>query len=206
MYYLVVDDISIIHTQSLTVTAFLEGLFNGVDMNQAFDDLGPHFAPGIADQVYLELHNGATYSTIEYPAAPTLVDISTSGIITVNDIPASLTGSYYITIKHRNSIETTSGSPVSFAVGPVSYDFTTGSSQAFGDNMRLIGAAYAIWGGDVNQDGIVDSGDMNPVENESTAVTMGYIPEDVNGDGIVDSGDMNIVENNSTAVIMVMTP
>jgi len=58
----------------------------------------------------------------------------------------------------------------------------------------------------VNMDGIVDSGDMNPVENASTAFILGYISEDVNGDGIVDSGDMNIVENNSTAVIMTLTP
>ena len=55
-----------------------------------------------------------------------------------------------------------------------------------------------IWGGDVNQDGIVDTGDMNPVENASTNVIMGYVAEDVNGDGIVDTSDMNIVENNST--------
>jgi hypothetical protein len=63
-----------------------------------------------------------------------------------------------------------------------------------------------IWTGDVNQDGIVDSGDMNPVDNASTAVTFGYVNEDVNGDGIVDSGDMNFIDNNSTAVIMVQTP
>ena len=69
-----------------------------------------------------------------------------------------------------------------------------------------MGSLFAIWGGDVNQDGIVDTGDMNPVENESTNVTMGYVAEDVNGDGIVDTGDMNIVENNSTNVIQKITP
>ena len=58
----------------------------------------------------------------------------------------------------------------------------------------------------MNQDGIVDSGDMNPVDNASTAITMGYVLEDVNGDGIVDSGDMNIVDNNSTAVIIAIVP
>ena len=72
--------------------------------------------------------------------------------------------------------------------------------------MKLMGTVYAIWGGDVNQDGIVDTGDMNPVENASTAVVTGYVVEDVNGDGIVDTGDMNIVENNSMAVIQVITP
>ena len=65
---------------------------------------------------------------------------------------------------------------------------------------------YVLYGGDVNQDGLVDSGDMNPVDNLSTAVTFGYVTEDINGDGIVDSGDMNIVDNNSTAIIMALTP
>jgi hypothetical protein len=65
---------------------------------------------------------------------------------------------------------------------------------------------FVIYGGDVNQDGIIDTGDMNPVENESNNFTMGYVVEDVNGDGVVDTGDMNIVENGSTAVIQVITP
>jgi hypothetical protein len=193
-------------TKTLTVTAFLEGLYNGTGLNQALDEFGPHFAPGIADQVYLELHNDVAYSVIEYPAVPTLVDISTGGVITVNDIPSSLSGSYYITIKHRNSIETTSGAPVSFAGGAVSYNFTTAASQAFGSNLLGVGAAFVIYGGDVNQDGYVDTGDMNPVENASTAFTSGYVPEDANGDGFVDTSDMNIVENNSTAFVGIILP
>jgi len=72
--------------------------------------------------------------------------------------------------------------------------------------VRLMGTEYAIWGGDVNQDGIVDSGDMNPIENASISLTAGYVAEDVNGDGLVDSGDMNIVENNSIVLVSVITP
>ena len=58
----------------------------------------------------------------------------------------------------------------------------------------------------MSQDGIVDSGDINPVDNASTAITFGYVAEDVNGDGIVDSSDMNVVDNNSTAIIMAQVP
>ena len=78
--------------------------------------------------------------------------------------------------------------------------------MVYGNNLKLVSGKYCIFTGDVNQDGVVDSGDMNPVENKSIIVTMGYVVEDVNGDGIVDSGDMNIVENNSMAVIQVITP
>jgi hypothetical protein len=47
---------------------------------------------------------------------------------------------------------------------------------------------------------------MNPVDNASTSITLGYVDEDLNGDGIVDSGDMNIADNNSTAVIVALMP
>jgi hypothetical protein len=99
--------------------------------------------------------------------------------------------------------------PVQFGVpSPIQYDFSTAASQAFGDNLRNwheLGV-FAIYGGDVNQDGIIDSGDMNSVENASVAITFGYVDEDANGDGIVDSGDMNIVENNSMGIVTVITP
>jgi len=206
--YWYVDDICVslpLTTKTLTLNVFLEGLYNGASaMNQAYDDLGPHFGPGVADQITVELHNEFNYATIEYTSD--LVDLSTSGNITISTVPSGLSGSYYITIRHRNSIETTSAVPVSFAGSSISYDFTTAATQAYGDNMRLMGTEYAIWGGDVNQDGLVDSGDMNPIENESIALTSGYVVEDVNGDGLVDSGDMNIVENNSIAIISAITP
>jgi hypothetical protein len=190
---------------SATIKVFLEGLYaGGGTMNQAYDDLGPHFGPGIADQVTVELHNSATYSTIAYSLG--LRNLSTTGNIAISAIPALYNGSYYLTIKHRNSIETTSGAPVSFAGSAINYDFTTAAAKAYGDNLKLMGTVYAIFGGDVNQDGIVDSGDMNPIENASINLTSGYVAEDVNGDGLVDSGDMNIVENNSIALVSVITP
>jgi hypothetical protein len=195
-------------TKTLTVTVYLEGLYiGGSTMAQAFDENGPHFDPGIADKVIVELHDGGNYSNIVYSSG--LVALSTSGIVTVSDIPSLLSGSYFITIRHRNSIETTSAAAVSFAgAGPFAYNFSSGSSQAYLDNLNNWGGlgVFVIWGGDVNQDGSVDTGDMNDVENESTAFASGYLAADANGDGFVDTSDMNIVENNSTAFIMFVAP
>jgi hypothetical protein len=192
--------------KTLNLKAYLEGLYAGGGMmNQAMDESGAHFGPGIADQVTVELHNAANYSTLEYSSG--LVNLGTDGNLSVNTIPMSLSGSYYITIRHRNSIETVSTTAVSFSDNTVSYDFSISGSQAYGDNQKDLGSGhFAIWGGDVNQDGIIDSGDMNPVDNASTAVTFGYVTEDVTGDGIVDSGDMNLVDNNTTAIIMAQLP
>jgi hypothetical protein len=188
----------------LTLTAMLEGLYNGSGtMRKAQDASGNHFTGNTADQVMVELHSPVNYGTIVYSTGN--VNLSTTGTAIVT-IPGTYNGSYYVTVKHRNSIETTTAAPVAMTGGSVSYNFSTAAAQAYGSNLLGMGGVYVIWGGDVNQDGIVDTGDMNPVENESTSFTMGYVPEDVNGDGIVDTGDMNMVENNSTTVIQVMTP
>jgi len=65
---------------------------------------------------------------------------------------------------------------------------------------------YVIYGGDVNQDDIVDGGDMAPVDNQSAAFASGYIPEDLNGDGLVDGTDMSIADNNSALFLTAQLP
>jgi hypothetical protein len=122
------------------------------------------------------------------------------------DLPAFLSGDYYITIRHRNSIETTTPVPVSFAPGVINYNFDA-PSKAFGGNLlQMITGQYVIYGGDVNQDGYVDTGDMTPVDNGSANFESGYLPTDVNGDGFVDTGDMTIIDNNSAGFVGAVTP
>ena len=192
-----------IHTA--TVKVFLEGLYAGGGiMNQAQGLSGPQFGPGIADQVTVELHNALNYSNIVYSLG--LVNVSTSGNIAISAIPALYNSSYYLTIRHRNSIETTSASAISFAGTTVNYDFSTAATQAYGNNLKHMGTVYAIYGGDATQDGYVDGSDMAVVDNASTAVLHGYNPQDVNGDGIVDGSDMAMVDNNSTAIVQAIKP
>ena len=84
---------------------FLEGLYSGnSNMFQARDEAGPHWNDGSADHIKIELHNAVTYGTVEYTAND--IPLSTTGTATVT-VPPDKSGSYYITIKHRNSIETT---------------------------------------------------------------------------------------------------
>jgi hypothetical protein len=192
---------------SATLKLFLEGLYAGGGvMNQAYDEIGPHFGFGIADQVTVELHNATNYSTIEYSSG--LMNLNTNGDIAITAIPVLYSGSYYLTIKHRNSITTTSALPVSFTGPAISYNFSNAASKAYGNNMGNWGGlgVFVIYSGDVNQDGIVDSQDMILIENASDAITFGYVDTDLNGDGIVDSGDMNIIEKNSANLVQAKTP
>lgn len=73
-----------------------------------------------------------------------------------------------MTIRQRNSIETTTAVPVSFAGIATNYSFDN-PSKAFGNNLVLkADGNAAIYSGDISQDGIVDGSDMAAVDNAST--------------------------------------
>jgi hypothetical protein len=173
-------------------------------MRKAQNGTGNQFPGTTADQVSVELHNSSVYSTIAYTFNN--VNLSTAGALSAT-VPGILSGSYYVTIRHRNSIATTTASAVSFTGSSISYIFTNAASKAYGSNMKSVSGGYwAIFTGDVNQDGLVDSGDMIPVDNANFTFTTGYIPTDVNGDGLVDSSDLILVDNNSKDFVSSVTP
>jgi len=173
-------------------------------MNKAQDEFGDHFAADTADLVTIELHNALNYATIEHTISN--VKLNTSGLVNISGIPYSLDSSYYITGKHRNSIEITTSQPVSFSEADITYDFTDSPSKAYGNNLKSISGAHVIYGGDENQDGLVDSSDMIDIDNDVSNFAVGYIATDVNGDGLVDSSDMILVDNNSAGFISAILP
>jgi PKD repeat protein len=183
-------------SKNLTLKVYFQGLYNGAGtMIQARDATGPHFGTGIADQVTVELHNAANYGTIvsSFPN----VNLSTTGDIVMNGITTVPNGSYYITIRHRNSIETTTAAPVSFTGSTITYDFSTAASQAHGNNLLNMNGVFVIYGGDANQDGLVNSSDILLIESAANGMATGYISTDINGDGLVDLTDMIPVDFNA---------
>ncbi len=171
-------------------------------MNQAFNESGPQFSSGIADEIRVEFRNRFDYADAEYVAEH--VPLSTNGTAVIH-FPALLSQPYYITIRHRNGLETTTSSPVSFDNETISYSFDT-PAKAYGNNLLLMSDGYyTIYGGDVNQDGSVDTGDMTLVDNDAAFVS-GYLATDVNGDGTIDTGDMTIIDNNAAAFVGSITP
>jgi|GEM_PF-1331178 len=196
--------LDIITGTTLNLTAMLEGLYNGSGiMRQAQDASGNHFLGNIADQITVGLHDAANYANIVLTAAN--VNLTTTGTATIA-IPAIYNNSYYVTIRHRNSLETTSATPLPMTAGTVSYNFSTGASQAFGSNLLEIGGVYVIFGGDENQDGSTDALDMIQVGNAKAAGVTGYTSTDLNGDGVVNSTDQILLQNNANAFIMTKKP
>lgn len=190
-------------TIAVNLNLFIEGLYTGAGaMSQAYDAAGPHWPAGVADHITVELHDAANYATIVYSED---VALSTSGSATF-DVTPNYNGTYFVTVKHRNSIETTTPSALSFSGSIVSHDFTSSASQAFGNNLKQSVSVFLIYSGDVNQDGAIDTGDMLPVDNDSFNYSSGYLSADVNGDGLIDTGDMLFIDNNSALYIGAILP
>lgn len=204
-----IDDVSVstgAATKTLNLTGImLEGLYDGSGtMRQAFNETGPQFGAGIADEITVELHAAADYGTTVHTVNNVM--LSTSGMATIDDLPGTFDGDYYITIRHRNSIETTSATAVSFAGSIINQSYAA-PADVYGANLvQMIDGYYAIYGGDVNQDGSADSGDMTPVDNDAANFESGYLPTDVNGDGSIDSGDMTLIDNNASLFVGSILP
>ena len=193
--------------KSLTVNVMLEGLFNHVSntLNKARNATGEEYPGDVADKINIELHSASSYPTIVYSA--TDVDLSTNGTAELSTIPGTLSGSYYISVKHRNSVETVSANPVSFSGINANYNFTENSAQAYNDNLKMLAPGiYGIYAGNVNADGQVDDLDINLIQSSASTFSLGYLLTDVNGDGIVDAMDLIMTDNNAANFIMVRTP
>jgi hypothetical protein len=186
--------------KKLYLTVILQGLFNGVDMNKTISDpTGPVYQwPGtIVDTITVELHDAANYTNIVYTAYGVNLNqdgTTNTGAKTYISIPSTFNGSYYITVKTRNHVETTTNIPVLFNTGIITHNFTSAASQAFADNQVLLApGVYGIYLGDVNQDGNVLGDDFNFVFSAFKDGITGYSINDINGDGNVLGDDFNLV-------------
>ena len=80
-------------------------------------------------------------------------------------------------------------------------------NNALGDNqIEVEPGVFAIYSGDVNQDGFIGVDDVADVDNQNLAGDMGYVLGDINGDGFVGVDDVAIVDNNNLLGIFAITP
>jgi hypothetical protein len=120
--------------------------------------------------------------------------------------PASTAASYYIVVKHRNSIETWSN-PVTFTSTSLSYNFTDAATEAYGNNLIQKGTKFCIYGADVNQDRTIDLKDASPIQNAINNYLAGYLlPTDVTGDHLVDLKDSSVEFNNQSNYVHAQCP
>jgi hypothetical protein len=190
---------------TMNLTAFLEGYYTGSStMTSALANAGVTGAVGTeADSITVQLRDSLD-PTVVVDAVTTL--LMTDGTAQVNFANASAGSSYWIVINHRSSIQTWSASQV-LTSATTSYDFSSASSQAFGDNMKEVEpGVWAIFTGDMNQDGFVDNFDFDLFNNDNLNFAYGYYNTDLNGDAFVDNFDFDLFNSNNLNFIMAITP
>ena len=173
----------------VNLTLFVEGYYlggntmNSVRLNQ--DYVSP------ADEVEIvtvNLHDATTYALID-TATGTL---KTDGSLSVTFRTAAA-GSYYIAVKGVNLLQTWSAEPQAVGTAPLSYDFSSAATQAYGSNMReMETGVWAFYSGDINQDETVDNSDSDSLFSDIENSNFGVFVTDLNGDGTVDNSDTDV--------------
>ena len=179
---------------NLNLTMLIEGFY----------DAGTNSMVG--DTLYVYLRNSSSpYSIVDSSKA----FVSSSGMGTFKFSNAVNGVNYYLHLKHRNSVETWSNSAQMFASDNLNYNFTTASSQAYGNNQKLVDSSpvrYGIFSGDVNQDGNVDLNDIIIIFNDANIFTTGYKISDITGNEITDLSDVILAYNNSSNFVVKNIP
>ena len=177
----------------VNLTLFIESYYiggnamNPVKLNQ--DYVSP------ADEVEdltIELHDATTYALVD----TAIGTLKTDGTLQATFNTAAA-GSYYIAVKGVNLNQTWSADPQAIGTTPLTYDFSTSASQAYGDNMRDMGdGTFAFYSGDINQDGAMDNSDFDTLGPDIDNGNFGVLATDLNGDGAVDNSDLDNISIN----------
>ncbi|MFM2135571.1 MAG: hypothetical protein RL021_971, partial [Bacteroidota bacterium] len=191
-------------TVPYNLVVLLEGFYVGSgSMSTALSNAGVSAGANDVDTIVAELR-----STTD----PSIIVSSLSGIVDVTGnatfiFPSSVAGnSYWLVVKHRNSVEAWSAAPVTMSINGT-YDFTSSASQTYLSNIANVGSGdYALFTGDINQDGFVDAYDYTLYEDQSISFSTGYLGSDLNGDGFVDAFDFPLFESNQLNFVMAVTP
>ncbi len=195
---------------TLNLKLYLEGFYAGSGTMRATKyDLGLSADPTATDDITVNLWAASSLAN-QNPDYSLNTLLHTDGTATV-DFPAAVSGNaFYIAIKHRNSMETWSKLPVLFT-STTSYDFSNALSKAYDDGvnpaMAIASAGvYAIYGGEVNQDGSIDASDMADTDNDIALFAFGYNATDASGDGATDASDISIIDNNQQLFLFFARP
>ncbi|MBN1338905.1 MAG: VCBS repeat-containing protein [Bacteroidales bacterium] len=217
----------------VNLTAFIEGPFNGSDMNTTLNsssqlplsqpyNTAPWNYSGtesvtsipnseVVDWILIELRDATdaasagSAAVVARQAAFLLKDgsiVGTDGSSILQFSSLTVQHSLFAVIRHRNHIAVMSSEGLQLSGTTYSWDFTTGSGQAFGGSNAHKDIAPGIWGmtgADGNADGQINNGDKNDVWAVQ-AGTGGYKSGDFNLDAQVNNGDKNDVWTPNTGL------
>jgi len=189
----------------LNLTAFIEGFYLGNSkMQSLFNNPSVLTEKTVSDIIQVALHNNTFPYDLLFVNTTLMNTDGTAKVL----FPANVIGNnYYLVIKHRNSIETWSASPINITALGATYNFSNAANKAFGDNLSDMGnSVFAIYSGDINQDGSIDFSDYPDLDIANNSGVLGYNVNDLNGDASVDFNDYPLLDINSNNGIIAMRP
>jgi hypothetical protein len=170
-------DFRVVGALTVDLTFLMEGFWNG--STQIQDTVTGYLADGLAPHAIVD-------------SAKAVLSSAGKGLLVY---PTASSGSYFIVVRHRNHLRVWSAAAQLLTNGTTSmgsYDFSAGPGTAYGTGaLKQEGAVHIAWGGDVNQDGVVDFLDRNVTWNNRTL--PGYLSSDCNGSNLTDGTDYGIV-------------
>lgn len=215
----------------LNLKAFLEGPFNGSSLNTDLNSIPdfpltqpynvfPWFydgtesvvsvPSGVVDWVLVELRDApdaasATPATMIVRQAAFLMNDgsirSLDGTSLQQFIHLVIQHSLFAVVYHRNHLAVLCSAQLDYSGGIYSWDFTSGSGQAFGSENAQTEISPGIWGmmaGEGFNNDEIDNSDKNEIW-ETQKGSTGYLPGDFNMDGIVDELDRSELWNQNAA-------
>ena len=177
---------------TLSLRVFIEGYYRG--NNKMIAVVDPVNFPGLCDTVEVELRNSVFPFDTKFNAN-SILDVDGYGSF---NFPTSVSGNnYFISMLQRNTLNTWSAASVLFDSTIVNYSFTDASNKAFGNNLQDLGDGnFALYSGDVNQNGTIDTNDFLNELIHAALFETGYFSFDLTGDGFIESTDISLLENN----------
>ena len=206
----------------LSIKVFLEGPFNGTDMDtDLYGDIplsqpyntAPWNYSGtenvasipnndVVDWMLIELRETTGDSSTAYSSAMIArqaVFVLNNGTITGLDginnpeFSVNITHNLFVVLWHRNHLGIMSAYPLTESGGIYTYDFTTPAGQAYGtDAQKNLGTVYGMFASDGNADNVIDTLDISATW-ATDAGNSGYLNGDFDLDTQADNIDKNDV-------------
>jgi hypothetical protein len=198
------------------MTVLLEGAVSGDAMTAMPEGVVPTTSPytdgatveavpdGVVDWIYIELRESETGPAVKEASAFVTTDGSVVNLTGERALPFRYTTgkSYYIVIRHRNHLPIMVNGAQTFGDvvdAATTIDVTTDGSAYGTDPLKQVGDKWAMYAGDVTQDGEITTADYETWYNAFIAGDSGYEVSDINLDGEVTTADYEIWYNNFIA-------
>jgi hypothetical protein len=209
------------HTIEADLKVFLEGPFNGTDMetslnpsilplSQPYNTAPWNYTgtesvvsipiPDIVDWILIEFRdapdaaNATGTTAIERQAGFLLRDgsiVETDGVTHIQ-FKGAIIEQLFAVVRHRNHIGIISANPLTDMGGVYTYDFTTSIDQVYGGGAGYKSIVPGIYGMAGGDSDASGSVDMaDKILWESSSGANGYFPSDLNFDGQVNNPDKN---------------